>query len=66
VTVSTRAPEPPVPAFVADHDEQQTFAIFAGGFFGNLCTPTPVAEACRGDRTPSQEADPILQVRTCT
>jgi hypothetical protein len=66
VTVSMRAYEPPVPALAADPDESQTFSLFEGGFFGNLFTPTPVAYVCRGDRTPSQEADPILQVRICT
>lgn len=66
VTVSMRAHEPPVPALVTDATEHQTFALFEGGFFGNLFTATPVAYVCRGDRTPRQEADPILQVRICT
>jgi hypothetical protein len=66
VTVSMRATPPPVPALAVTDDEHQTFSIFEGGFFGNLFTPTPVAYVCRGDRPPSQEADPILQVRICT
>jgi hypothetical protein len=66
VTVSMRAHAPPVPALAVDAAESKDFAIFEGGFFGNLFTPTPVAYVCRGDRTPSQAADPILQVRICT
>jgi hypothetical protein len=66
VTVSMRATPPPVPGLEASDDEQQTFSIFEGGFFGNLFSPAPVAYTCRGERTPAQEGDPILQDRICT
>jgi hypothetical protein len=66
VLVSMRAIPPPVPALEASHDEQQTFAIFEGGFFGNLFLPEPVAYTCPGERTPTQANDPILQDRVCT
>ena len=57
---------PPVPALAVTDDERQSFTIFEGGFFGNLFSATPVAYVCQGDRTPRQEADPILHVRICT
>jgi len=66
VRVSMRATLPPVPALEADDDEKQTFSIFEGGFFGNLFLPEPVAYTCRGERTPAQARDPILQDRVCT
>ncbi len=66
VMVSMRATPPPVSALEASDDEQQDFAIFEGGFFGNLFAPTPVAYTCRGDRTPAQAEDPIFQDRVCT
>jgi len=66
VRVSMRATPPPVPAFEADDDEQQTYTIFEGGFFGNLFLPQPVAYTCQGMRTPAQAQDPILQDRVCT
>jgi hypothetical protein len=65
VLVSMRATPPPVPALAVAADEQQTFTIFEGGFFGNLFTPEPVAYACQGTRTPTQARDPILQERIC-
>ena len=55
-----------VPELVASADEQQTFSIFEGGFFGNLFAPAPVAYTCRGMRSPAQARDPILQDRVCT
>jgi len=66
VLVSMRATPPPVPTLEASNDEQQTFSIFEGGFFGNLFLPEPVAYTCRGARTPVQASDPILQDRVCT
>jgi hypothetical protein len=66
VLVSMRATPPPVPALEVSDDEQQTFSLFEGGFFGNLFAPTPVAYTCRGDRTPAQAEDPIFQDRVCT
>jgi hypothetical protein len=66
VMVSMRATPPPVPALGVSDDEQQTFSIFEGGFFGNLFTPEPVAYTCRGERTRAQADDPILQDRVCT
>jgi len=66
VLVSMRATPPPVPALAASDDEQQTFSIFEGGFFGNLFTPEPVAYTCQGERTRAQAEDPILQDRICT
>src|SRR5262245_9546197 len=48
VLVSMRATPPPVPALAVAADEQQTFTLFEGGFFGNLFTPEPVAYACQG------------------
>jgi hypothetical protein len=66
VRVSMRATPPPSQAFTADAAEQQTYTLFEGGFFGNLFTATPVAYVCRGDRTPDEETDPILQQRICT
>ena len=66
VMVSMRATPPPVPALEASDDEQQTFSIFEGGFFGNLFLPKPVAYTCRSERTLAQAADPILQDRICT
>jgi hypothetical protein len=66
VRVSMRATPPPVPALAASDDEQQTFSIFEGGFFGNLFTSEPVSYTCRGERTPAQARDPILQERICT
>jgi hypothetical protein len=66
VLVSMRATPPPVPALEASADEQQTFALFEGGFFGNLFAPTPVAYTCRGGRTPAQAEDPMFQDRVCT
>jgi hypothetical protein len=66
VQVSMRATPPPVPAFEASAEEQQTFTIFEGGFFGNLFLPEPVAYTCRGERSPAHASDPILQDRVCT
>jgi hypothetical protein len=66
VMVSMRATPPPVVALEASDDEQQTFSIFEGGFFGNLFAPAPVAYTCRGDRTPAQAGDAIFQDRLCT
>lgn len=66
IMVSMRATPPPVTALEADADEQQTYTIFEGGFFGNLFLPEPVAYTCRGARTPTQTRDPILQDRVCT
>ena len=66
VLVSMRAIQPPVPTLAVAADEQQTFTIFEGGFFGNLFTPEPVAYACQGARTPAQVRDPIFQERICT
>jgi hypothetical protein len=66
VIVSMRATPPPVPALAVAADEQQTFTIFEGGFFGNLFTSEPVAYACQGARMPAQARDPILQERICT
>jgi hypothetical protein len=66
VLVSMRAIPPPVPALAVAADEQQTFTLFEGGFFGNLFTPEPVAYACQGARTPAQVHDPIFQERICT
>jgi hypothetical protein len=66
VLVSMRAIPPPVPALAVAADEQQTFTLFEGGFFGNLFTPEPVAYACQGTHTPAQARDPIFQERICT
>ena len=66
VQISIRATPPPVPELDASTDEQQTFTIAEGGFFGNLFLPQPVAYTCLGTRTPAQAADPILQDRVCT
>lgn len=66
VLISLRATPPVVPGLAVSADEQHTFTIFEGGFFGNLFLPTPVAYTCQGDRTPAQERDPILQDRVCT
>jgi hypothetical protein len=66
VMISLRAQQPLVPALEASNDEQQTFSIFEGGFFGNLFTPNPVAYTCRGQHTIEQASDPILQDRICT
>jgi hypothetical protein len=66
ILVSMRATPPPVPALESPADEQQSFTIFEGGFFGNLFLPEPVAYTCRGERTPAQASDPILQDRVCT
>jgi hypothetical protein len=65
VQVSMRATPPPVPALESSDEEQTTFTIFEGGFFGNLFTAAPVAYTCQGMRTPEQAADPILQDRVC-
>jgi len=40
--------------------------VFEGGFFGNLFAPMPVAYTCRGERTPAQAQDLVLQDRVCT
>ena len=66
VRISIRATPPPVPELAATAEEQQTYTIFEGGFFGNLFAPTPVAYTCQGRRTPAQAQDPILQDRVCT
>jgi len=66
VRISIRATGAAVPELEASADEQQTYTIFEGGFFGNLFAPAPVAYTCRGERTPAQAADPILQDRVCT
>jgi hypothetical protein len=66
VQISIRATGIAVPELMASADEQQTFSIFEGGFFGNLFAPTPVAYTCQGTRTPAQARDPILQDRVCT
>src|SRR5262249_62198239 len=66
VIISMRATLLPVPALEASDDEQQTFSIFEGGFFGNLFLPNPVTYACQGERTLAQAEDPILQDRICT
>ena len=66
VRISIRATGVSVPDLVASADEQQTYTIFEGGFFGNLFAPTPVAYTCQGRRSPAQASDPILQDRVCT
>src|SRR5262249_51563966 len=66
VQISIRATGIAVPELVASADEQQTFSIFEGGFFGNLFAPAPAAYTCQGTRTPAQARDPILQDRVCT
>ena len=66
VLISLRATPPGFPALVVSEDEQHTFTIFEGGFFGNLFLPAPVAYTCQGDRTRTQARDPILQDRVCT
>lgn len=66
ILISMRATPPPVPTLVTSADEEQTFTIFEGGFFGNIFSPTPVAYTCLGERTPTQAADPILHDRVCT
>ena len=66
VRVSMRAIAPPVSALEATDEEKKTFAIFEGGFFGNLFTSAPVAYTCQGERTRDQARDPILQDRVCT
>ena len=66
IQISIRATGIAVPELEASADEQETFSIFEGGFFGNLFAPTPVAYTCQGTRTPAQAKDPILQDRVCT
>ena len=66
VRISIRATGIAVPELEASADEQETFSIFEGGFFGNLFAPAPVAYTCQGTRTPAQAKDPILQDRVCT
>jgi hypothetical protein len=66
VRISIRATGIAVPELEASTDEQQTYTIFEGGFFGNLFAPTPVAYTCQGTRTSVQARDPILQDRVCT
>jgi hypothetical protein len=66
VRISIRATGIAVPELEASAEEQQTYTIFEGGFFGNLFAPAPVAYTCRGERTPAQARDPILQDRVCT
>jgi hypothetical protein len=66
VRISIRATGVAVPELQASADEQQTYTIFEGGFFGNLFAPTPVAYTCEGMRSPAQAMDPILQDRVCT
>jgi hypothetical protein len=66
VRISIRATGIAVPELEASADEQQTYTIFEGGFFGNLFAPTPVAYTCQGMRSPAQARDPILQDRVCT
>jgi hypothetical protein len=66
VQISIRATGIAVPELEASAEEQQAFSIFEGGFFGNLFAPAPVAYTCRGERTPAQARDPILQDRVCT
>jgi hypothetical protein len=66
VQISIRATGVAVPELQASADEQQTYTIFEGGFFGNLFAPTPVAYTCQGMRSPAQARDPILQDRVCT
>jgi hypothetical protein len=66
VRISIRATGIAVPELEASAEEQQTYTIFEGGFFGNLFAPAPVAYTCQGTRTPAQAQDPILQDRVCT
>ena len=66
VRISIRATGIVVPELEASAEEQQTYTIFEGGFFGNLFAPAPVAYTCQGTRTPAQAQDPILQDRVCT
>jgi hypothetical protein len=66
VRISIRATGIAVPELEASADEQQTYTIFEGGLFGNLFLPEPVAYTCRGERSPTQARDPILQDRVCT
>ena len=66
IQISIRATGIAVPELEASADEQETFSIFEGGFFGNLFAPAPVAYTCQGTRTPAQAKDPILQDRVCT
>jgi hypothetical protein len=66
VRISIRATPPPVPELKASDDEQKTYTIAEGGFFGNLFLPQPVAYTCLGARTPVQADDLILQDRVCT
>ena len=66
VRISIRATGVAVPELQASDDEQQTYTIFEGGFFGNLFAPMPVAYTCQGTRTSAQASDPILQDRVYT
>ena len=45
---------------------REGFTLHEGGFFGNLFADDPVAYACAGDRTALEDADPVLEQRTCT
>jgi hypothetical protein len=66
VPISLRVKSPDVPALAVSEQEQQTFSIFEGGFFGNLFLSEPVAYTCQGDRTLAHARDPVLHDRVCT
>lgn len=66
VAVSLRAEPPPAPFFQPSAEEKRRFALFEGGFFGNLFLPHPVAYVCQGPRTAADDHAPVLSDRVCT
>lgn len=69
VEISMRSPLNDAPAGLkTTPEEERAFSLYEGDFFGNIFLepPAAVAGVCKGERTPEQELDAILDDRVCT
>ncbi|GAB61509.1 MAG: hypothetical protein DWB56_04695 [Candidatus Jettenia sp.] len=69
VEISMRSPLKDAPVSLRttpEQEEERVFSLYEGDFFGNIFLEPPVAGVCKGERTPEQELDSILDDRVCT
>ncbi len=66
IQISMRAEGPDNPHLIATTQEKEEYAIFEGGFFGNLFAPGSPAYVCSGNPSQAERADRILTQRVCT
>ena len=66
VRVSMQAKHSDFQSLQVSEEERDQFTIYEGDFWGNLFVNDPVAFVYRGNRTPEEEQDPVLQKRVCT